>query len=407
MNEKVDQFISEFAESLSAGTFIKMSLGNYKGSDDHLQKIMMRIVAAKRGKRLFVQYKYETRDVVKNYPLSDGRRLLIEFLETGFRNAHLFTIERDLQLDIGKRNARLNIGKPSIKKLPSIAHDREKAAAVDRSSFYLRLLGITGDSGEVLSRQYDKWKQINKFVEILANLYRRSDLGERDTLKIVDMGSGKGYLTFAAYDYFTNTLGLKVSMKGVDARGEQIKLCNEVAVAGGYEGLRFEEGMIGDVDAAGADIVIALHACDTATDDAIFKGIAAGASMIVTAPCCHREIRTQLKPPPTLEGILRHPVMLTRMSQMITDGLRSLILEREGYATRMIEFVDTEHTPMNVMLTSVRQASGTYRSAADEIEQILAVYGIEEQHLLDLLKKDRGRTAEASAATNNQGASCD
>ena len=398
MNEKVDQFINQFDESLSAGTFIKMSLGNYKGSDVHLQKIMMRIVAAKRGTRLFVQYKYETRDVVKNYPLSEGRRLLTDFLEGGFRNAHLFSIESDLQLDIGKRNARLNIGKPSIKKLPSIAHDREKTAAVDRSSYYLRLLGITGDSGEVLSRQFDKWKQINKFVEILANLYRRSDLVERDAVTIVDMGSGKGYLTFAAYDYFTNTLGLNASMKGVDARGEQIKLCNEVAVAGGYEGLSFEEGMIGDVDAAGADIVIALHACDTATDDAIFKGISAGASMIVTAPCCHREVRPQLTPPPTLEGILRHPVMLTRMSQMITDGLRSLILEREGYATRMIEFVDTEHTPMNVMLTSVRQASGTYRNAGHEIERILAEYAIKEQHLLKLLETNEGRTAEASAA---------
>jgi hypothetical protein len=385
VNENVDRFISAFAESLSGETFIKLSLGNYKGSDKQLQKILIRLVAGKRGKRLFVQYKYETRDVVKNYPLEDGSRILREQIENGFKSGHLFTLEEDLHLDVGKRNARLNIGKPTIKKLPSLEHDREKAAMVDHAAYYLRLLGITGETGQVLSRQFDKWKQINKFVEILANLYRRSGLSQLESLKIVDMGSGKGYLTFAAYDYFANTLGLKVEMRGVDTRGEQVKLCNEVASSGGYDGLRFEEGQIAEIDASGAHIVIALHACDTATDDAIFKGIDEKAEIILTAPCCHRELRTQLKPPPGLNGILRHPVMLSRTAQLITDGLRSLMLEKEGYSTRMLEFVDTEHTPMNIMITAVRGAGVGYADAAAEIDAVFELYGIEHQHLRHLL----------------------
>ena len=396
MNENVDRFISAFAESLSGETFIKLSLGNYKGADKQLQKLLMRLVSGKRGKRLFVQYKYETRDVVKNYSIDDGPGILREQIANGFKSGHLFTLKEDQQLDIGKRNSRLNIGKPTIKRLPSLEHDREKTAMVDPSAYYLRLLGITGETGQILSRQYDKWKQINKFVEILTNLYRRSDLSQHDYLKIVDMGSGKGYLTFAAYDYFANTLGLTVEMTGVDTRGEQIKLCNEIAVSGGYEGLRFEEGNISEIDTAGANIVIALHACDTATDDAIFKGIAEVAEIILTAPCCHSELRSQLKPPAALKGMLRHPVMLSRTAQLITDGLRSLILEREGYSTRMMEFVDTEHTPMNIMITAVRGAGSGYPDAAAEIHEIMDTYGINQQRLWSLLNDTTDKTVAAA-----------
>ena len=352
----------------------------------------MRLVSGKRGKRLFVQYKYETRDVVKNYAIDDAGRILREQIEGGFKSGHLFTLEEDLQLDVGKRNSRLNVGKPTIKRLPSLEHDREKTAIVDPSAYYLRLLGITGETGQVLSRQFDKWKQINKFAEILANLYRRSDLAKLEDLKLIDMGSGKGYLTFAAYDYFANTLGLKVEMTGVDTRVEQIKLCNEVAVSGGYEGLKFLEGSIAEIDASGANVVIALHACDTATDDAIFKGITARAEIIVTAPCCHRELRSQLEAPSALRGILKHPVMLSRTSQMLTDGLRSLILENEGYATRMMEFVDTEHTPMNVMITAVRGGGPVYSDAGAEIQEIFEAYGIRRQRLWNLLSEKNGKT---------------
>ncbi|MDM7924161.1 MAG: methyltransferase, partial [Pyrinomonadaceae bacterium] len=222
MHENIEKFIAHLRESLADGNFIKLTLGNYKGSDEHLQKIQVRIVETKKGSRRFVQFKYETRDVVRNYDFESGVEMVAKQLGSGFHSGHLFTTEHDYQLDIGKRNSRLNIGKPSIKVKPSSAHDREKKYTVDPNAYYLHLLGITTDSGQVRAPQQDKWKQINKFVEVLAGLYARSDLKEKRSLRIVDMGSGKGYLTFAAYDHFANTLGLTVSMTGVDIKREQV-----------------------------------------------------------------------------------------------------------------------------------------------------------------------------------------
>lgn len=385
MNDAKENFILAFRESLDKGTFVRLSLGNYKGHEEHLQKIMARIVETKKGRRLFLQYKFTTRDVVKTHDIAEGVEIVAKAIDDGFRNGHLFTSERDLQLDIGKRSSRLNVGKPTFKTPPSAAHDRRKTRLIDKDAFYLKALGITSDSGEVMARQHDKWKQINKFVEILAGLYDSSELREKEHLRILDMGSGKGYLTFAAYDYFTNVRGLKVEVTGIERRKESVRLCNDVAIASAFEGLAFIEGEIAGQDVGETDILIALHACDTATDDAIFAGISAGASVIVVAPCCHREVRAELKPPAELAGILKHHLMLDRMAEALTDGLRSLVLEREGYVTRMFEFVSSEHTPKNTMITARRHPrTASSRQAAGQLREIAERYGITNQRLLKL-----------------------
>ena len=204
------------------------------------------------------------------------------------------------------------------------------------------------------------------------------------------MGSGKGYLTFAAYDHFSRKLAgpqaSSLRVTGVESRPHLVRLCNEIAEACGYTGLKFIQGDIADSAAEHVDILIALHACDTATDDALYQGIAAKASVIVAAPCCHKEVKKQLKSPELLAGILKHPVMLERTAETITDGLRSLLLEREGYRTKMFEFVPTEHTPKNNMLVAVRSGK-TDSSKSAEIESLTETFGIEHQRLLDRLEK--------------------
>ncbi|MEO7674598.1 MAG: methyltransferase, partial [Pyrinomonadaceae bacterium] len=202
MNENIEKFIEELEKSLAANTFVKMTLGNYKGSEAHLQKIFVRLVDTKKGERLLFQFRYGTRDVVKNLEFGEGVAAARNDLENGFRSGHLFTTESDLQLEIGKRNSRLKPGKPTFSERPAAAHDREKKTLINPNAFYLKTLGIATDSGEIRASQHDKWRQINKFVEILANLVENSSLKDKPGLRIVDMGSGKGYLTFAAYDYF-------------------------------------------------------------------------------------------------------------------------------------------------------------------------------------------------------------
>ena len=264
-----------------------------------------------------------------------------------------------------------------------------KRPLVDVNSFYLKALGITDDTGRIKDKQQDKWRQINKFVEVMASLVARSDLKDKRSLSIVDMGCGKGYLTFAAYDYFRNKLGIEAAVTGVDVKSDLVDLCNGIAGACDFVGLKFVVGKIDDFEVGDADMLIALHACNTATDEALFKGIKAKAGLILAAPCCHQEIRPQIVPPAMMKDVLKHGVMLERCAEFITDGLRSLLLERSGYSTKLFEFVSTEHTPKNNMLAATRltepRPPEQYQRQIDEIKEF---YGIRQQRLETLIETE-------------------
>jgi len=386
-NENIEKFIGEFSRSLQEETFVKMTLGNYRGNDAHLQKLLIRLIETKKGTRLFFLFRQDTRDTAKNFDFAESVEKIKTILGTEFYSGHLFTIDNDFQLDIGKKGkSRLNVAKPTFKIKPEVSHDREKQTLVSQNSFYLKALGITTDKGEIRDKQQDKWRQINKFVETLGSLIDKSPLAERRELDIFDMGSGKGYLTFAAYDYFVNTRGINVKITGVDTKEELVSIDNDIARASEFENLKFVHGWIGDYDLQHVDVLIALHACNTATDDAIFKGIKAEADLIVVAPCCHQEIRPQMRVPEFLSGIFRHGVMLEREAETITDGLRSLLLEKSGYSTKLFEFIPTEHTPKNNMLVGIRHRKKIDAEKLDgQIQTIKNFYSIKEQRLEKLL----------------------
>lgn len=385
--ENIEKFIGEFARSLHEETFVKMTLGNYKGADTHLQKLLLRLIETRKGRRLFFLYRYDTRDTAKNHDYTESVKILRNLVGQDFFSGHLFTTENDFQLDVGKKGkSRLNVAKPTFKSKPALEHNREKQIKIDPNNFYLRALGITSDHGEIRDKQQDKWKQINKFVETLGSLFDKSGLRERKQLNIVDMGSGKGYLTFAAYDYFKNIRGIDARVTGVDTKSQLVGLCNDIARAGEFTDLQFVHGYIGDFDLKDVDILIALHACNTATDDAIFQGITARADLIVVAPCCHQEIRPQIVAPEMLKNVLKHGVMLEREAESITDGLRALLLEKSGYSTKLFEFVATEHTPKNNMIVGTKQKKEADTEKLNEqIQAIKNFYGIESQKLESLL----------------------
>ena len=385
----VEKFIAEFVRSLKEETFVKMSLGNYKGADEHLQKLMLRLIETQKGKRLFFLYRYHTRDTAKNHDYQESVKILQKLLGSEFFSGHLFTTENDFHLDIGRKGkSRLNVAKPTFKAKPALDHDREKKRFVNAESFYLRALGITTDGGEIRDKQQDKWKQINKFVETLASLFDKSNLKDCTELTIVDMGSGKGYLTFATYDFFKNIRGIDVKVTGVDTKSQLIGLCNDIAKAAEFENLKFIDGWIGDFEVGNVDILIALHACNTATDDAIFKGIKAEADLIVVAPCCHQELRPQIEPPAMFKNILKHGIMLEREAESITDGLRALLLEKSGYQTKLFEFISTEHTPKNNMIVGTKQTKKPDAAKFDdEVKAIKDFYGIKEQRLEKLIEE--------------------
>jgi SAM-dependent methyltransferase len=207
---------------------------------------------------------------------------------------------------------------------------------------------------------------------------------------IVDMGAGKGYLDFALYDYLATVAKQPVRIVGVEMRDQLVADGNATAKASGFDGLSFEAGTIMEFDAGKADAVIALHACDTATDDAIFKGISAGAALIAVAPCCHKQIRRQMaagKPDLRLEPLLRHGIFVERQAEMITDTLRALLLELNGYKTRVFEFVSDAHTPKNNLIVAEKDdRTGRDRDAVlKQIADIKAMFGIEQHYLEGLL----------------------
>jgi SAM-dependent methyltransferase len=398
-HENITRFVAEFERSLQDETFVKLTLGNYKGSDAHLQKILVRLVEVKRGARLFFLYRYDTRDTAKNYDFAEGAKLVERLLGNEFFAAHLFTVENDFQLDVGKKNSRLNVGKPTFKNRPAAEHNREKNLLVNPNSFYLQALGITNDKGDVRDKQHDKYKQINKFVETVGNLFDDSELKDKNEISIVDMGSGKGYLTFAVYDYFNNVRRIKAKVTGVEARENLVALCNDIARSADFKDLYFIKGYINDFALENADILIALHACNTATDDAIYQGIKADSALIICAPCCHQEIRPQIKPPAMLKNVLKHGSLLEREAETLTDGLRSLLLEKEGYATKVFEFISTEHTPKNNLIVGIRKVGkGNKETIAAQISELKSFYGITEQRLEKLL--DRANPADV--ATTNE-----
>lgn len=172
-------------------------------------------------------------------------------------------------------------------------------------------------------------------------------------LQISDMGSGKGYLTFALYDYLTDSLELEVDITGVEYREDLVQKCNQIALKNSFTNLHFVQSDIASFNNSNTDVLIALHACDTATDDAMYKGIEAGSKLIVVAPCCHKEVRKAIvssKKQNELDFIIRHGILLERQAEMITDSMRALILEYFGYKVKVFEFISDVHTPKNILI---------------------------------------------------------
>jgi hypothetical protein len=205
------------------------------------------------------------------------------------------------------------------------------------------------------------------------------------------MGSGKGYLTFALYDYLHNVLNLKTKITGVEFREDLVALCNGIAMKSGFDNLGFVQGSIEDYEARQMDILIALHACDTATDDAIYKGISANASLIVVAPCCHKQIRREMetnRKANEVSFLTKYGIFLERQAEMVTDGIRALILEYHGYKTKVFEFISDVHTPKNVLIvgTKAKVTQERKEEIKKAIKQAKYDFGIDTHHLEKLLK---------------------
>jgi len=257
----------------------------------------------------------------------------------------------------------------------STSHNKQKKYLVPADRAYLKALNIASESGHVYDKSQAKYRQINKYIEILHKLINPIS---KKPINILDMGSGKGYLTFALYDHVVNTMKKSVKILGVELRENLVQKTQEIAKELDLVNLSFESKDIADVEAKDIDVIIALHACDTATDLAISKGIHSNADLIVCAPCCHKQIRKQMKTTAAQSPITKYGILLERQAELITDALRALYLEKAGYKTNVFEFISSEHTAKNVMITAVKRKTPIDNSNIDqEIEALKSRYQIE------------------------------
>jgi Methyltransferase domain len=239
----------------------------------------------------------------------------------------------------------------------------------------------------VLKDKQSKFKQIDKYLEIIAALIPQN--AAEQPLKIADMGAGKGYLTFALYDFLSKNTAYKPHLVGVETRSELVKTCNTIAEEAGFSGLEFVESTIEGYAANGVNMLIALHACDTATDDAIAKGIAAAASMIVVAPCCHKQVRRAMHLTGTMAALLQNGIHAERQAELLTDSVRALLLEAAGYTVKVQEFIALEHTGKNILITAVKHDKKVDKAAFyTKINAILKDFGVKNHYLCGVLGFD-------------------
>lgn len=382
-------FLDNLRSSIAEENFIKLSLGNYKGFEKDLKNIFVKAVLIKREFKLSFTYRYQTKDITKNYSLEEGVVVIQSYLqEEGFRISTLFTETQNIVCQLGhKGDWQLKHDKATGIKPQTLTHDKQKERKIDSTSkSYLQELKLTDANGIVYKNAQDKWRQINHYIELLSSLLK--DLPTQDVIHIVDMGAGKGYLTFALYDYLTNELHKATSIIGVEYRADLVEFCNGVASKAKFDGLSFIEGTIEDYAPKKKDlnVLIALHACDTATDDAIYKGISHQADLIVVAPCCHKQVRRELekvKAKNELDFMTKHGIFLERHAEMLTDGIRALILEYHGYQTKVVQFISDAHTPKNVMIMAVRKevTAKKQQEILVKLRQTKSYFGIDYHHL--------------------------
>jgi SAM-dependent methyltransferase len=234
-------------------------------------------------------------------------------------------------------------------------HNRDKNYKIGSDSLFLKALGVSNDAGDVKPNMYAKYRQVCRFVEIFSERIERTQAVTQKRVKVLDIGSGKGYLTFAMYDHLSRA-GMNPKIDGVDTRTEMTDLCNAAAQTSGFENLAFHNMKAEDFVQGYYDAIIALHACDKATDDALFYGIKSKSKLIVCAPCCQHEVLVDLQKSETPgRKFISHGLFLQKQADLITDNSRVMLLKAQGYQVDVIDFVSTEHTQKNTLITAVKK----------------------------------------------------
>ena len=348
---------------LKAQSLISLTLSAATSrADDAARKVTVRPILLRKQRLYQFEYKYAQKVRHENLKAGETKGRLLDLLGNAFRQGYFYTSQGDFQADVNAQGKITVRARPSAKPeaikpeaAAPLSHDRQKnyLLAEGQPVDFLVRLGVMNADGKVLGAKRDKFKQINRFLEMVDDV--AGSLPKSGPLRVIDFGCGKAYLTFALYHYFTALKGREVRLVGLDLKEDVVAFCTMVAQDLGYSGLTFGVGDIAGYQASDpVDMVVTLHACDTATDDALVKAVAWGANVILSVPCCQHELFGQIKSD-VLKPLLKHGILKERLTALVTDSVRASLLESAGYSVQILEFIALEHTAKNLLIRAVKR----------------------------------------------------
>lgn len=343
--------------------FIQLALSQPRSPGTEVtSKITGRVILLRNDKQIQLTHFHGAKQTHSNLTSNAAQAMCLELLTSQFRRLHLFTESADVTVKTGGNGSfSWHTSRPTKVAKPA-AHNRRKQYLIpeDEPCQFLAEIGVMNSEGRVLAAKYHKFRQINRFLELVDDVLPH--LPADRTIQVVDFGSGKSYLTFALHHLLTRIRGRAAHIVGVDRKADVIRDCSRIAAELGCHELTFQCGDIAEFGSVGqVDLMVCLHACDTATDAALAQAVRWQTPVILAVPCCQHELATQFKPDPALAAIDAHGILKERFAAIATDALRANLLELCGYQTQVVEFIDLEHTAKNLLIRAIRRDQPTAR----------------------------------------------
>ncbi len=386
----MNAFIEQLAESLRRDTFVQLVLSSpVRNVEPKVQKLSARPVALGDRRAIQLTRQEAARETHQNLDPSEAVLEIDGLFGTSFRHAHLFTTSADISAKL-RASGKLKMSeRPPTKTAATTEHNRRKTYLIPEGlpCPFLTEIGVMSPEGRVYAPKYDKFRQINRFLEFIEEIY--DALPADGPLRVIDFGCGKSYLTFAIHHLLVSIHGREVELLGVDLKQDVIDHCQEIADRLKCRGLTFQTADVNDITPEGrVDLVVSLHACDTATDVALAKAIGWGAGAILSVPCCHHEFASKMEQS-ALPAIHAHGILNERFAELTTDAYRAQMLEARGYRAQVVEFIELEHTARNLLIRAVSRRNRKPAPGAQERADALAAQlGVADPTLASLLSDE-------------------
>ena len=373
--EKITQTL---CSAMDGGRLVKIIFAGKRRKSIEYKKVTLRPVTIKGEYMYQAEFHFDKKVTHQNIPYFEGIDFAEKLILEDFKQVNILTETEDIQILASKPEKPRITVQNAARRAGDLSHNKKKHYIIDDGvpCDFLIKLGVMAPDGKVFKKHYSKFRQINRFLEIADNCFE--SLPQTGTLRIIDFGCGKSYLTFGLYYYLKLIRKRDVEIIGLDLKDDVIHFCNDVASQLKYDGLRFLTGDIADYESDGADMVVTLHACDTATDFALINAVRWQSKVILSVPCCQHELFSQIHEPVN-EPMLKHGIIKDKFTELLTDGLRGLKLESVGYDVNMIEFTSLEHTSKNIMIKAImpdKPKAAAMKKAHSEYEALKAFYGV-------------------------------